>query len=306
MKSVIKRYENNPILRPEDMPGECFAVYNGGAIKIDDEYILLVRTEDTARKQWVYAARGKDGYNFTPDPKPVEFIAEDMDKYNKYAGDSFYDPRINIVEGQYYVTYAAYAMGYGCRIGIGETDDFKTVKHISFPHHVQNRNAVLFPRKFDGKYVMFHRPDYNGYGNIWISRSPDLTYWGDCEIIQDRNSGRWDSSKIGAGTPPLETSEGWLIMTHAVCGSCAGHYYTMGAILLDLEEPNKVIGYSEKILMCPEKWYETNGFVPNVVFPTGLIAENDGCVKIYYGAADNYECLAEANLSDLIESCLKK
>lgn len=302
---MVKRHPANPIVKPSDMPLDCFAVYNGGAVKTPDgRYVLLLRTEDATRKQWVYAARGNDGVKFDIDPEPVKFVADDMDKYMKYAADSFYDPRINVVEGRYIVSYAAYTFNYGSRIALGETTDFKTVQHISFPHHVQNRNAVLFPRKFDGHYVMLHRPENAGNGHLWISRSPDLRFWGDTEVVQNKFTARWDSTKIGAGTPPVETSRGWLVLTHGVCGSCAGQFYSMGAILFDLENPYKVIGYSKSILLRPEELYETNGFVPNVVFPTGAIVKPDGMVNIYYGAADNFECLAEAALEDLVDACL--
>jgi predicted GH43/DUF377 family glycosyl hydrolase len=306
LRGIVKRHPANPIVKPTDMPLDCSSVYNGGAIKLGDgRYVLLLRTEDASRKQWVYAARGTDGVSFSIDPEPVEFVATDMDKYEKYAANSFYDPRINLVENHYIISYAAYTFRYGCRIGLGETDDFKIVKHISFPHHVQNRNAVLFPRRINNHYMMLHRPEHAGNGHLWISRSPDLHFWGDTEVVQDRGGGHWDSIKIGAGTPPIETSQGWLVLTHAVCGSCAGHFYSMGAILLDLENPYKVIGYSKAMLLAPEELYETNGFVPNVVFPTGAILEPDGMLKIYYGASDNFECLAEAKLDELVEACLQ-
>jgi predicted GH43/DUF377 family glycosyl hydrolase len=300
--NIISRYHSNPILKPEDMPFDCFAVYNGGAIKINDEYILMVRCEDTARRQFAWTARSRDGYSFTPDSKPVEFIAEDMDNYMKYAKDSWYDPRINVVEGKYYITYAANSK-HGCRIAIGKTKDFKTVEHVSFPHHVQNRNAVLFPEKIDGMYVMLHRPDVGGNGCIWISRSLDLKFWGDSEVVAEKSSFLWDSLKIGAGPPPIKTEEGWLVLTHAVCGNCAGHFYTMGALLFDLENPYKLIGSSDGCIMRPEAEYELTGFVPNVIFPCGAILEDDGMLKIYYGAADNYECLATVLIRDILNSC---
>ena len=236
------------------------------------------------------------------DPEPVRFIADDMEQYRKYTADSFFDPRINPVEGKFYITYAAYTFRYGCRIGIGETEDFRTVRHISFPHHMQNRNAVLFPEKINDMYVMLHRPETGGTGNLWISRSPDLRFWGDCEVVADRGSGRWDSIKIGAGTPPLKTSRGWLFVTHAVDSNCSGQFYTVGAVLLDLQEPSKLVARS-RMLMCPEMPYETNGFAPNVVFPCGAVPEPDGSLKLYYGAADNFECLAEATVQALLDEC---
>ena len=299
MKSIFKRWSGNPVLRPEDMPGDCFAVYNGGVVRRNGEYIMLVRTEDSSRFQRVWCARSSDGYHFTPDPEPVRFVADDMEEYRKYTADSFYDPRINVVEGKYYITYAAYTFRYGCRIGLGVTEDFRTVRHVSFPHHVQNRNAVLFPEKINGLYWMLHRPECGTTGNIWISCSPDLHFWGDCRIIASRGSGRWDSLKIGAGTPPIKTDRGWLVFLHAVDTNCAGHYYTAGAMLLDLHDPSIVLGRSN-ILLCPEAPYETNGFVPNVVFPCGAVPEEDGRIRLYYGAADNFECLAETTLEEVL------
>ncbi len=304
MSPIVTRYSGNPVLKPSDMPlEECSAVYNGGAIKHNGEYIMLLRTEDAAKKIFVYSARSRDGYHFTPEPEPLKFIADDMEKYKKYTDNSFYDPRINIVEGKFYISYAAYTFKYGCRIGLGVTEDFKTVKHVSFPHHVQNRNAVIFPEKFDGYYVMLHRAENTGGGHMWISRSKDLEFWGDAEIVADKGSGRWDAIKIGAGSPPVKTAKGWLVITHAVTSSCAGHYYTAGAMLFDLKNPYKLIAHSRGAIMRPEASYETNGFVPNVVFPTSAILEDDGMLKIYYGAADNYECLAEAKLDDILNFC---
>lgn len=300
MKEILKRYQANPILKPADMPFNCVAVYNGGAIKINDEYILLVRAEDNAKFQYVYAARSRDGYHFTPDPEPLTFVADDTEKYQKYTADSFYDPRINVVDGRILITYAAYTFKYGCRIGIAETTDFKTARHISFPHHISNRNAVIFPQKFDNMYVMLHRPEAYDNGSIWISRSPDLQFWGDCEVVADRNSYRWDAHKIGAGTPPVKTERGWLVLTHAVTTSCAGHYYTMGAILLDLDNPFILRGRTKGCILYPEKPYECCGFVPNVVFPCGMIVEPDNRVKVYYGSADNFECMAESTIDEIL------
>ena len=126
--------------------------------------------------------------------------------------------------------------------------------------------------------------------------SPDLKYWGDTEVVTRCRSGLWDSVKIGAGPPPIKTDFGWLVIIHAVCGSCAGHYYTMGTVLLDLENPSIMIGRSDGHIMHPEVSYEQNGFVPNVIFPTGAILEDNGEVKIYYGTADNFECMATTTI----------
>ncbi len=315
----MKRYEKNPVLTPADMPFDCFAVYNGGAVKIGGEYIMMVRCEDMARRQYAWTARSRDGYGFQPDPEPVRFTADDMAEYDEYTSRSWFDPRINAVEGKYFITYAANS-SHGCMVGIGETSDFKTVKHVAFPHHPQNRNGVLFPEKIDGMYALLHRPEIDGRGGIWISYSPDLKFWGNSKEILAKEvspgselrasvTGRdvlpqmalWNNFKIGAGAPPVKTRRGYLVITHAVCRNCAGHYYTMGAILLDLKDPSKLIGQSDGALMVPQAKYEQSGFVPNVIFPCGAIPEPDGTLKIYYGAADNYECLVETDLEQLLD-----
>ncbi|MHC4873119.1 MAG: glycoside hydrolase family 130 protein [Planctomycetota bacterium] len=305
MENILRRHSSNPVLKPADLPFDCFAAYNGGAVKCNDEYIVMVRAEDSARRQFAWTARSSDGIKFTPDNEPVKFTADDMDAYQSNTNRSWYDPRINTVDGEYYITYAASSQ-FGCRIGLGKTSDFKTVEHVSFPLHISNRNAVLFPEKINGMYVMLHRPENNnGDGNIWISRSPDLHFWGNSELLIKCRSDRWDCVKIGAGPPPIKTDEGWLVIIHAVCGSCAGHYYTVGTALLDLDDPYKLIGRSTGCIMRPEAEYEQRGFVPNVIFPAGAIVEDDGTVKVYYGAADNYECLAETTLSELLATVKK-
>ena len=212
MKSIFKRYAENPVLSPEDMPGDCFAVYNGGAVKINGEYIALVRTEDSARYQRIWCARSRDGYRFTPDPEPVKIVADDMDEYLKYAKDSFFDPRINVVEGKFYVTYAAYTFKYGSRIGLGVTEDFKTIRHIGFPLHVLNRNAVLFPEKIDGLYVMLHRPEGAA---AETSGFPALPICGSGEIARLSPTAEADDgtvSKSALAVPrSARTAAGWSL-----------------------------------------------------------------------------------------------
>jgi predicted GH43/DUF377 family glycosyl hydrolase len=295
------RYKNNPVLRPQDIPADCFAVYNGGAAKINGEYILMVRVEDMARREYAWTARSKNGYDFVPDAEPVRFISEDMAFYNEYAGKSWYDPRINVVDGKYYITYAASGK-HGCMVGIGKTEDFYTVEHVAFAHHPQNRNGVLFPEKINGMYALLHRPEADGGGSIWISYSPDLEFWGKSSVVAPRQTGLWNSVKVGAGSPPIKTRKGWLVITHAVCGSCAGHYYTMGAVLLDIDNPAQLIAYSDGAIMRPEADYEERGFVPNVLFPCGAIPEKDGSLKIFYGASDNYECLVETRMEHILDA----
>jgi beta-1,4-mannooligosaccharide/beta-1,4-mannosyl-N-acetylglucosamine phosphorylase len=218
---------------------------------------------------------------------------------------TWYDPRINCIDGKYYITYAAVSPD-GCRVAIGQTDDFKTVSHISFPFHVENRNAVLFPEKINGEYCMLHRPQRpGGTGNIWFASSPDLKYWGNCRVVA-RPKSFWECIKIGPGAPPIKTSEGWLIIYHAVFSNCNGYNYGLGAMMLDLEKPWKEISRAEYPIMFVEKDYEMIGQVPNVIFPGAIIPEADGSVKVYYGAADYVQCLAEGQMSDVIDFCMNR
>lgn len=315
-KSIITRYENNPILKPEDMPAPCCAVYNSGVIKTDGgEYIMMSRFEELNKRQCVWVSRSKDGFHFTPDSEPVSFVCapEEEEEYNEtvYLNGqkgaligSWYDPRINPVEGEYYITYCV-GGDYGCRIAIGKTADFKTIEHVSFPLHILNRNAVLFPEKIDGEYWMLHRPQNTmstSNGNIWISSSPDLKYWGNCRVVAKPEQ-YWENKKIGPAAPPIKTEESWLIVYHGVFPHSNGVNYGGGVMLLDLEKPWKVIGRCADPILYVKETYEMIGQVPNVVFPGAVIPESDGTVKIYYGGADYVQCVATATMADLIAAC---
>ena len=313
-KQLLKRYENNPILSPKDMPSPCCAVYNSGVIKTPDgEYIMASRFEDLSKKQKVWMSRSTDGIHFNPDSEPVRFVCseEDAGEYaqNVYIDGpmigSWYDPRINPVGDEYYITYCV-GGDYGCRIAIGKTTDFKTIEHVSFPLHILNRNAVLFPEKIGGEFWMLHRPQNvmsTGNGDIWIASSPDLHYWGNCRVVA-KPQNYWENKKIGPAAPPIKTEAGWLIVYHGVFPHSNGVNYGAGVMLLDLKNPWKVIGRCPECILYVEEQYEMVGQVPNVVFPGAVIPEADGTVKIYYGAADYVQCLATARLDELISACI--
>ena len=310
---IIKRYGKNPILTPDDMPEPCCAIYNSGFVKTPEgEYIMASRFEEPRKKQKVWISRSRDGIIFTPDPKAVEFVCADADReeyeevvYN-YPGKeigSWYDPRINPVDGEYYITYCV-GGDYNCRIAIGRTKDFKTIEHVSFPLHIQNRNAVLFPEKINGEYWMLNRPQSGSdrSGSIWIASSHDLKYWGNCRIVA-KSEQYWESIKIGPAAPPIKTDEGWLIVYHGVFGTCNGVNYGGGVMLLDLEKPWKVVARCKDPILYVKEPYEMIGQVPNVIFPGSLVPEDDGSAKLYYGGADFVQCMAYTKISDLIDAC---
>ena len=194
---------------------------------------------------------------------------------------------------------------YGAAIGMAKTTDFKTFTRIENPFLPFNRNAVLFPRKIGGNFMLLSRPSDSGhtpFGDIFISESPDLTYWGKHRHVMGKGSEWWESLKIGGGAAPIETSEGWLLFYHGVSGTCNGYVYSIGGAILDIDNPSIVKYRCETFLLTPEEWYEERGFVPNVCFPCATIHDSEsGKIAIYYGAADSYVGLAFTELDDIID-----
>jgi beta-1,4-mannooligosaccharide/beta-1,4-mannosyl-N-acetylglucosamine phosphorylase len=223
--------------------------------------------------------------------RPIQFRATDP---GLPKSDYKYDPRVIRIEGKYYVMWCN---GYhGPSIGLGYTDDFETFHQMENALLPFNRNGVLFPRKIEGKYVMLSRPSDNGhtpFGDIFLSQSPDLVHWGCHRHVMSPVGGSWQSTKIGAGPAPIETEAGWLLFYHGVLTSCNGYVYSMGAALLDIEEPWKVIVRSKPYLASPQMVYECVGDVPNVFFPCAALydAPTDR-IALYYGGADTVTCLA--------------
>jgi beta-1,4-mannooligosaccharide/beta-1,4-mannosyl-N-acetylglucosamine phosphorylase len=206
------------------------------------------------------------------------------------------------IEDRYYVTWCN---GYhGPTIGIGYTYDFETFHFLENALLPYNRNGVLFPRKISGKYAMLSRPSDRGhtpFGDIFLSRSPDMLHWGEHRFVMSPREA-WEQTKIGAGPIPIETPEGWLLIYHGVLTSCNGYVYSFGAVLLDLDEPWKVIHRARPYLLSPQRLYECVGDVPNVVFPCATLYDPPtGRLALYYGGADTVTALAFAYLGELVD-----
>ncbi|WP_461834585.1 glycoside hydrolase family 130 protein [Desulfothermus sp.] len=302
---IIKRHPLNPIITREDVPYHCNTVFNAAACKFKEDYLLLLRIEDFEGKSHLTLARSHDGLDFKIDKKP--WIVPSKDPYfEPYERFGVEDPRITQIDGKYYITYTAYGP-YGVRIGIGVTEDFEKFERISLATDVDNKDGVLFPQKIKGKYVMITRPAGRGgkMNLMWITYSPDLVHWGESRVLMFFSPGAWSAFKMGASTPPISTEKGWLVFFHGVKLAGGGLIYRVGAMLLDLDEPHKIIGYTPYYIFGPNEIYERVGDVPNVVFPCGTILEDDGELKIYYGAADTCIALATASIDELVESCIK-
>lgn len=300
-RDVVERWHKNPIITLENVPFPCNTVFNAAAVKHCDEYLLLMRVEDLAGRSIFVLARSDDGLHFSVDPSPVMEPSRE-EPYRSYERRGIEDPRITCLEGVYYVMYTAYSR-YGSRLALARTTDFVTFERLGLISEPDNKDGCLFPRKVRGRYARLDRPYSNGSGNIWVSYSDDLHHWGDSEVVMTTRGGFWDSDRIGACAPPIETPEGWLEIYHGVKNTSAGPLYRMGAVLLDLEDPSRVLCRSAVPILIPREYYERVGDVGNVVFSCGVIPEPDGQLKIYYGAADTCICLGFADIGELIDRC---
>ena len=304
MRLVCKKYEGNPILTKEDIPFPAEAVYNAGATKYKGNYLLLLRILELNTISCFGLAESDDGFNFTVREKPVMKKAE-TGPFALYEERGIEDPRVTKIGDTYYIAYSAYSR-MGFRGGLAKTKDFKRFERIGLITDLCYRNTVLFPKKVKGKYVRFTRPNYGYRVGIWISYSPDLIYWGDSKaILMPSSINIWENHKVGPAGPPIETKEGWLCIYHAATQTMDGQIYRLGCMLLDLKNPDKVIGVADQFILSPDAVHERIGYVHNVVFSCGAVDEPDGTLKIYYGGADQCMNVATAKIADLIYICKK-
>ncbi len=293
---IVIRYEDNPILTSADFPVHCNAVFNAAAVKYNGEYILLVRAEGLDGKSRFFLARSKDGYTFELSSEPI-FIMGNKEPFKTYEKRGVEDPRITRIDNTYYILYTAYSH-FGPCVAVATTKDFTSFNKIAIISEPNNKDAVLFPKKFDEKFVRLDRPAHN---SIWISYSSDLRFWGEAKAVMEPRPGYWEMDWIGAGAPPIETTEGWLEIYHGV----KNNVYRLGCALLHLEDPSRLIGRSETPILSPRTPYERTGNTPNVVFTCGAIFEKDrNEIRIYYGAADTCVCVCTAKMKNLIKLCL--
>lgn len=282
-QEVVWRYSRNPIIPRNPFVG-ANSTFNSAAVPFNGKFAGVFRCDSTAREMQIHVGFSDDGINWEITPERIQFINPDPEVTRWEYG---YDPRVVWIEDRYYVTWCN---GYhGPTIGVAWTKDFREFHQLENAFLIFNRNGVLFPRRINGKYMMLSRPSDNGhtpFGDIFISQSPDMIHWGCHRHVMGRSDG-WQSTKIGAGPIPIETSEGWLMFYHGVLTSCNGFVYSFGAALLDLEEPWKVIHRSKQFLIAPWEQYECVGDVPNVTFPCAALTDApSGRIAIYYGCAD--------------------
>jgi len=314
---LVRRHPANPVLSAKDVPYPAALVFNAGVAKYQGRYVMVFRNDygdfrNTRRFEGTTLglAFSDDGVRWEVRPRPCfELKSDEILRA--------YDPRLTVMDGRCYLCFAVDTR-HGIRGGVAATDDFERFDLLSLSVP-DNRNLVLFPERIGGRYARLERPFpvYSRGGrdrfDLWFSDSPDLRYWGNAQLALAVEDVPFANDKIGPGAPPVRTPKGWLTVFHAVDRDPARgkngweprwqKRYTAGVLLLDLEEPWRVIGLSRAPLLAPEAPYEREGFRNDVIFPGGMILEDSGEVKIYYGAADTVEALATADVGDLLSLC---
>jgi len=319
----MKRHPINPILTRADIPPippelvDVTSVFNPGAIKDGDTYRLMLRVQSRSRETFLVMAESTDGVSFTVENKIVDFKGIEKVKDKVFH---IYDARITKLEGRFYVMFAM-DMQDGCQLGLGVTDDFKSFEFLGITSNEDIRNGVLFPEKINGKYYRMDRPNKSRHSGgptsgstIWLSESINLLDWKPTAPLIDGRFHYWDEY-IGSGPPPVKTRKGWLHVYHGVAGHFgSSNIYQGGVMLLDLNDPSKVLGRCRCNILEPREIWEVAGQVPNVTFPSGMIVEeydDEGYalesseVKIYYGAADTSVGLLLTSVAELVTAALE-
>lgn len=301
--ALFSRYEKNPILNADNWPYRAHAVFNPGAALVDGETLLLVRVEDLRGFSHLAVARSVDGkteWQVEPEPALVADLAYDEQPFGVE------DPRVVWLAPleEYAVTYTSFIRNETV-ISLATTADFKTFTRYGRLLPPEDKDASLFPRKINGRFALIHRPIIRGEAHMWISFSPDLKYWGDHRLLLTTRPASWDGQRVGLGPPPLETPEGWFVIYHGVRRTASGSLYRSGLALLDVDEPWRVIRRSEDWVFGPHADYEMVGDVPGVVFPCGVVLDEETReLRVYYGAADTVVALVTAYFDEVLSYLL--
>lgn len=299
---LFSRSPANPVLSVADWPYPASTVFNPAATMVDGETVLLCRVEDRRGISHLTVARSADGVTgWRVDRKPL-ITADDHGHASRWGVE---DPRVTRVDAldTWLVTYTAYGPGGPC-VALATTSDFRSVTHIGVVMPPEDKNAALLPHPVDGQFVLFHRPTspISRRADVWLSRSTDLRSWTTPQLVLSARPGPWwDSVRVGMGPPPLWTPHGWLGCYHGIKEVAGGLVYRVGLVLLDRDDPARVLRRGDDWVLAPAARYERRGDAPNVVFPTGLVHDPErDQLRLYYGAADSCVALATASLSQVL------
>ena len=323
---TFRRHGTGPLLSRHDIPPmpplitDPSGVFNPGAVMVEGRTILLLRVQTRGRRTFTVPAVMLPGKPFWVGRAPVEYVGlrEHWTPLGTPALKVFhvYDPRITELEGELIVTTAV-DTHRGCRLAIwraaGQRDGLfaglERLELIGFSGDHDTRNGVIFPAKIGGRYLMLERPNRPaGHGEpasgdaIVLASSADLVHWKPESVVMTGRPHFWDEM-IGSGPPPVLTDAGWLHIYHGVATHFqAANIYQAGAVILDRDDPGKVLARTPENLLEPREMWELNGQVPNVVFPSGLVLDS-GQVHLYYGAADTAVGYAVTALDRVLAAC---
>ena len=329
---ILKRCAANPIVVPGVYDYRRVSVFNPGVIYDNGEFLMYERAAGSLRpfKTSIGLLKSKDGINFEiSSDKPV-FTGDMLG----FPDGSVEDARMVKIDRKFYMCYALQPYAFDCwptgialpdyypehypqwkennvepmmtRSGIAVSDDGVNFEQLCYttPADIDDRDNALFPEKINGKFAILRRPmQYVGeeYGTdmpgIWISFSDDLFEWSKPELVATAEVPEWEGLKIGGAATPLKTEKGWFVLYHGVDENSV---YRVGAMLLDLDDPRKVIARTRKPILEPEYYYERFGLViNNVVFPTANLIHNDE-IYIYYGCCDTSIALATVPVDEML------
>ncbi|SEP34148.1 Predicted glycosyl hydrolase, GH43/DUF377 family [Flavobacterium sp. CF108] len=346
MKDIAKRFADNPLLSPADIPAsreglEITCLLNPGVFQYENKTWLVVRVAERPKQKdniisfpiltetgsiQIIEIAKNDPELIATDARVINYKGVDYlttlshlrllcseDGHNFYEPENYpslvgegmletfgiEDCRVAEIEGTYYLTFTSVSDN-GVGVGLRTTTDWKNfTKHgMILPAH--NKDCAIFEEKINGLFYALHRPSSVDIGGnyIWIASSPDGIHWGNHQCIIKTRKGLWDSKRVGAGAAPIKTDKGWLEIYH---GANENHQYCLGAFLMDLNDPSKVIARTIEPIMVPTTEYELSGFFGNVVFTNGHIVEPDGdTLTMYYGASDEFVCGAQFSIKEIL------
>lgn len=317
----MQRSSHNPILTRADIPAvndlirDVSSVFNPGAVRFKGRTFLALRVQTRGRETVLMPAWSTDGEHF--EVLPEQIVIEGLERLEQRI-HHVYDPRLTEIEGVVYMVFAA-DTDSGCMLGIACSTDCRRWRLAGFGHDENTRNGVLLPTHRGGRYLRLERPNCTplagavaGGSEIILAESLDLIDWRPLGTVMSGRPHYWDEL-IGSGPPPVRTREGWLHVYHGIATHfAAANIYQAGAVLLDLNNPLKVIARGRNNILEPREMYELTGQVPGVVFPSGMVvdeydsegfAKPDSRVVVYYGAADTVVGAAFTTISDLLTAC---
>ena len=314
----LRRASDQPLFAPADIPPlrpdlvEVSSVFNPGATVWHGRELLLLRVQTRGRTTLILPAERRAGGKVEVTGPPVDFEGlGDIHPLHTHV----YDPRLTVIDDVLYVTLAVDSPD-GCRLLTARSEDFDRWRIIGLDDGGDLRNGVLFPQRFDGRYLRLQRPNRSAREGapstgsaITLARSSDLVAWTEIATVMEGRPQRWDEW-IGSGPPPVKTRQGWLHLYHGVATHFASsNIYQAGVVLLDLANPSRVLHRGAFNVLEPREAWELTGQVPNVVFPSGMVvetvdaegfAEPDSPVRVYYGAAETVIGLSVTTIAELL------